>query len=185
VASTFKNQDDKLWTQDAVELFIDADGDGKEYIEIQASPAGVLFDSYLPGRRQNQNDWQSGARTATHVNGTLGKHGDEDRGFTTEIALPLAAARGREEEKVKRPVEPGRVWRINLFRMDLDEGKRQRASAWSAPLVGDFHVLDRFGELVFADAAGAFPAKPARTPVPPPATGSAKQKTGVTPPQAK
>ena len=157
VASSFSRQDDKLWTQDAVELFIDADGDGKDYVELQASPAGVLFDSYLPGHRQNQNDWQSGAKAATQVSGTLNKRGDEDRGFTTELVVPLAAAKGRAEKPLDSPA-PGRVWRINLFRMDLDQGKPQRASGWSPPLVGDFHALDRFGDLVFGDAAGSVPA---------------------------
>jgi cellulose/xylan binding protein with CBM9 domain len=160
VASSFTKQDDKLWTQDAVELFIDADGDGKDYVELEASPAGVIFDSYLPGHRQNQDDWKSGMRSATQVNGTLNKHGDVDRGFTTEIIVPLAAARGRATKDLKLPPAPGTVWRINLFRMDLDQGKPQQATAWSAPLVGDFHTLDRFGDLVFGDAAGAVPAAP-------------------------
>jgi hypothetical protein len=32
-------------------------------------------------------------------------------------------------------------------------------------MVGDFHALDRFGELVFADAAGNLPAPPPMSPV--------------------
>lgn len=157
VASSFKKQDDELWTQDAVELFIDADGDGKDYVELQASPAGVVFDSFLPAHRKNQNDWQSGVKTATHVDGTLGKRGDEDRGFTTEMAVPLSAAKGRSDKPLALPPKPGQAWRINLFRMDLDDKRPQQASAWSAPLVGDFHALDRFGELVFGDDKGAIP----------------------------
>lgn len=184
VASSFSTQDDKLWTQDAVELFIDADGDGGDYVELQASPAGVIFDSYLPGHRQNQNDWQSGARAATQVAGTLNKRGDEDRGFTTEFLVPLAAARGRSPKPLAPPV-PGTVWRVNLFRMDLDEGKPQRASAWSAPLVGDFHAVDRFGELAFGDAAGAMPAAAAAAsgqgPRPVPAIRTSGPKTTTAP----
>jgi len=167
VASSFSKQDDQLWTQDAVELFIDADGDGKDYVEVQASPAGVLFDSFLPAHRQNQNDWQSGAKSATQVNGTLSKHGDEDRGFTTELLVPLAAAKGRSDKPLPLPPKVGQVWRMNLFRMDLDEKRPQRASAWSPPLVGDFHALARFGQLVFGDAQGEVPTvAAAATPTP-------------------
>jgi hypothetical protein len=46
----------------------------------------------------------------------------------------------------------------------------QRAAGWSAPRVGDFHALDRFGRVVFVDpsaptaaAAPAPEAAPART----------------------
>ncbi|HEY5090180.1 MAG TPA: hypothetical protein VIK30_09425, partial [Polyangia bacterium] len=55
---------------------------------------------------------------------------------------------------------PGDVWRINMYRMDQPKGKPQQASGWLPPMVGDFHALDRFGELVFADADGKLPAPP-------------------------
>ena len=51
VWSTLTKPDDKLWTQEAVEMFIDADGDGKTYVELQANPKGAIFDSYLPAYR--------------------------------------------------------------------------------------------------------------------------------------
>ena len=44
------------------------------------------------------------------------------------------------------------------------EGKPPQASAWSPPLVGDFHALDKFGEIVFADEKGQVPATPAAAP---------------------
>ena len=44
--------------------------------------------------------------------------------------------------------------------MDVPQGKPQQASGWSPPMVGDFHALDRFGELVFGDAQGAVPPPP-------------------------
>jgi len=55
----------------------------------------------------------------------------------------------------------------------VPQGKPQQASGWSPPLVGDFHALDRFGELVFGDAEGAVPPPAeAKTPV------AAKEKSG-------
>jgi hypothetical protein len=44
--------------------------------------------------------------------------------------------------------------------MDQPKGKPQQAAGWSPPMVGDFHALDRFGELVFADADGRLPTPP-------------------------
>ena len=43
-------------------MFIDADGNGKTYVELQVTPKGTMFDSYLPAYRQNQNDWTSGMK---------------------------------------------------------------------------------------------------------------------------
>jgi hypothetical protein len=74
------------------------------------------------------------------------------------------------------PPTPGNVWRINMFRMDVPQGKPQQASGWSPPLIGDFHALDRFGELVFGDAEGAVP--PPAPPAEAKAPVAAKEKTG-------
>jgi hypothetical protein len=77
------------------------------------------------------------------------------------------------------PPVPGDVWRINMYRMDVPQGKPQQAAGWSPPMVGDFHVLDKFGELVFADAQGVVP------PVAPPAPAvSTQEKAGGPGPSA-
>jgi hypothetical protein len=44
-----------------------------------------------------------------------------------------------------------------MYRMDLPKGRPQQAAGWSPPMIGDFHALGRFGELVFADADGKVP----------------------------
>jgi hypothetical protein len=149
--------DDKLWTQEADEVMIDADGDGKTYIELQIAPNGTTFDSYLPEYRKNQNDWESGMKSAVKVDGTLNKRDDVDKGWTAEIALPLEAVKGRAEKGPQIPPKPGDLWRINLYRMDTPKGQAQVGSGWSPPLVGDFHKLDMFGELVFGDEKGVSP----------------------------
>jgi hypothetical protein len=46
---------------------------------------------------------------------------------------------------------------MNMFRLDSPKDKPQIAAGWSAPLVGDFHKLDRFGEIVFGDEKGEVP----------------------------
>ncbi len=163
------NRDDKLWTQEADEVMIDADGNGKTYIELQVSPSGALFDSYLPMYRKYEDlidpkrkpySWNSRAKWAVNIEGTLNKVGDEDKRWTTELALPLADVNGLDTVGAKIPPAFGDVWRINLYRMDsADEGKPQAAVGWSPPLVGDFHALDRFGEVLFGDEKGTVPPK--------------------------
>ena len=174
--SSLTKRDDKLWTQEAVELMIDANGDGKGYIELQVAPNGSIFDTYLPQYRKYEDSldpkkkpysWNSKVSAKVTVDGTLNKHDDKDKSWTVELALPLEDVKGMDTEAAtpKLPPSVGDVWRANMFRMDLPQGKGQQAAAWSPPLVGDFHVLDKFGELVFADDKGELaPPPPAAAP---------------------
>jgi hypothetical protein len=163
VWTTLTKRDEKLWTQEAVEIMIDANKDGKSYVEFQVAPNGNIFDTYLPEYRKYEDtldpkrkpyDWNSKMKAAVKVDGTLNKRNDQDKGWTVEIALPLSDANGLSTEPVKLPPAIGDSWRINMFRLDAPEGKPQQASAWSPPLVGDFHALDKFGEIVFGDDKG-------------------------------
>ena len=153
-------RDAKLWREEAVEIMLDADGNGRGYVELQVAPTGAVMDTYLPLYRQYEDtlepgrkpfDWDARLRAAVKVNGTLNARDDRDQGWTVEIALPLADAHGLSTENVKLPPRPGDTFRVNMFRMDAPKGKPQDASGWSAPLVGDFHALDRFGVLVFGE----------------------------------
>ena len=84
------------------------------------------------------------------------------------------------------PPQVGTVWRANFFRMDMPAGKPQSGTAWSPPLVGDFHALDKFGELAFGDETGKLPPPPAvARPLQPAPAGAPLQKAQmVAPPPA-
>jgi len=164
---TLTERDSKLWTQEMDEVMIDANGDGKGYIELQVAPNGTIFDTYLPTYRKYEDsldpkrkpyDWNSKMKVAVKVDGTLNKHEDQDKGWTVEMALPLADANGLDTHGVKVPPALGDKWRFNMFRMDSGKDpKVQTALGWSPPMMGDFHKLDRFGELVFVDEKGELP----------------------------
>jgi hypothetical protein len=165
VWSALTNRDDKLWTQEAVELMVDADKNGKTYVELQVAPNGNVFDTYLPSYRKYEDSidskkapysWNSKVNVKVNVDGTLNKHDDKDKGWTVELALPLADVKGMDAKVDLSRVPPlvGDTWRINMFRLDIPQGKSQQAMGWSPPLVGDFHALDRFGDLVFGDDKG-------------------------------
>jgi len=178
VWTDLSKRDDKLWTEEADELMIDADGNGRTYIELQVAPNGNIFDTYLPSPRRYEDSvdpklkpfsWNSKMIAKVHVDGTLNKRDDTDRSWSTELAIPLEDVKGMDDKSaVRLPPEPGDVWRINMYRMDVPKGKPQQAAGWSPPMVGDFHALGRFGELVFADADGK---------VSPPVAAAAKPAT--------
>jgi hypothetical protein len=164
VWSSLTKRDDKLWTQEADELMIDADGNGKTYVELQVAPNGTIFDTYLPTYRKYEDSldpkkaqysWNSKLQAKVAVDGTLNKREDTDKGWTVEMAIPLEDVKGLDKAStVKIPPAVGDKWRINMFRMDQPAKKPQQASGWSPPMVGDFHALDKFGDLVFGDEKG-------------------------------
>ena len=191
VWSSLTKRDDKLWTQEADELMIDADGNGKTYVELQVAPNGNVFDTYLPEYRKYEDSidpkkkpysWNSKMNVKVHVDGTLNKRDDQDKGWTVEMAIPLEDVRGMDKNAAKLPPTPGDIWRINMFRMDVPAGKQQQASGWSPPMVGDFHALDKFGDLVFGDEKGNVPAAGGRGPGRP--AGPAREGVGAKVPAA-
>ncbi|MBA3457255.1 MAG: hypothetical protein H0T42_29505 [Deltaproteobacteria bacterium] len=162
VFSEFQNQDDPLWKQDCVELFIDADGNRRGYVELQVSPNNVTFDSWFPGGRAAKGDeeWDSGMITAVKLN--------PGQGWDVEIAIPWAAVKGREDAmSVRLPPQVGDRWRLNVVRVDK---KKQgtgnpTASSWNRISYQDWHGLEKLLTVVFADQSGGVapgtPAKPA------------------------
>ena len=56
VSSPYKNHDDPLWKADAVEMFVDADGNRAGYIELQVNPHNTTFDSWFAGPRGSHGD---------------------------------------------------------------------------------------------------------------------------------
>jgi hypothetical protein len=158
---TYKKRDDPIYDQDAVEIFLDPDGDQKNYYELQVSPTGLIFDSFLPEYRKNQNDWSSTMEVAVQTDGTLNNKEDVDKSWTAEFAIPV------EDLKVEA-IKAGDTWKANFFRLDSAKAGR-KGYAWSAPRNNDFHNLERFGEILFAEKkAGEAPPEAAAPPEAPP-----------------
>jgi hypothetical protein len=151
VWTSYTHHDDPLYNQEVVEMFIDADGDGRTYNELEISPANVTFDAYFVERRKDLDKaitWESGMKTAVVVDGTLNNPSDRDKGWTVEAAIPIANLAAVPHV----PPRPGDEWRINLYRLDwYNDRKVNEGSAFSPLFVGDFHALQRFGWLEFAD----------------------------------
>ncbi len=151
IHTPYDKRDDPLYESEAVEIFIDADGDKDEYVELQAAPNDTHFDAaFKGGRRKNfDTSYNVNYTSKAVLDGTLNEHGDEDKGWISEWRIPIDELRD-----IPGPVAIGTEWKINLFRLDRirrgDKVVKNEASAWSSPYSGDFHNLDRFGTLVFA-----------------------------------
>jgi len=145
--STFTERDQHLWTEEVVEVFIQADPAHPSYIELEVNPLGTMIDIYLLDIRKplKYESWNSsGLRWAVDVRGTVdGKPGD--RGWSCEIALPLDDV----VTAPHNPPRPGDRWKANLYR--VERYPERKGLAWTPTRKPDFHLLSAFGEFVFSD----------------------------------
>jgi hypothetical protein len=130
-----------------VEVFLQADPDHPNYIELEVNPLDTMLDIYLIDIRKPipYESWNSsGLKWGVKIDGTVdGEPGD--RKWTCEIAFPLADA----ITAPNIPPRDGDRWKMNLYRV---ENKPEKAGlAWSPTLKPDFHVPQRFGDIIFRD----------------------------------
>jgi hypothetical protein len=173
VWSPFVKHDDHLWENDVVEVFVDADGNKRGYVELQVNPRNVTFDTWFAVGRPNRDDtFDSGMQTAVVVRGTLDDRDDGDSGWDVEIAIPMAAVKGKDAAmKVNVPPRLGDVWHLNVVRGEAPETGGKTAASWNRITCEDFHGLDRMLSVQFADVAGnvkegAAPVVPITVPTP-------------------
>lgn len=164
VQGTFTKHDSYIFHEDNdFEVFLDPDGDGLLYGELEMNALNTTWDLLLskPYRdRGNAIDaWEiDGLRTAVHVNGTINNPSDKDRGWTIEIAWPWKGIK----QIANCPVPPreGDQWRINFSRVEWDyqisEGKYVRPKkkpeanwVWSPQGAINMHLPERWGYLRF------------------------------------
>ncbi len=149
VWGTLLKKDEPIYNEDAVEIFIDANGDGKTYNELQVSPHNTNFDAAFIGRRSNLEEamkWESGMKSAVTVRGTIDNDSDQDEGWSAEMQIPL----DKLYEVPRLPPQKGDKWRFNLYRLEHIVRRQQIEGQSFSPLfVGDFHHLPRFGWLIF------------------------------------
>lgn len=141
----FLNDDDKLYTSEVVEIFLNAKDDQKLYNELEISPLNKIFDASFTGRRQGMNTgWSSGMTHAVQVRGTVNMGSDIDEGWTAEAAIPFANLSGLPN----LPPKVGERWRFNMFRLDHGRSVGEEGQAFSPVMIGDFHNLPKFGFLI-------------------------------------
>jgi hypothetical protein len=152
IHTPYLKRDDPIYESEAVEIFIDADGDQDDYIELQNAPNNVQFDAnFKGGRRKNFNiAYNNGYQTKVTIDGTLNNDQDIDKGWISEWKIPVA-----EINDAGGIIKAGDKWRVNLFRLDrlrrAGKVKGSEASAWSSPLSGDFHNIARMGTFIFVE----------------------------------
>lgn len=146
VAATMTKRDEHLWQEEVVEVFIDPDGDEKNYIELEVNPLGAFLDLFVltPVVPIPYESYNIPAKWAVKVDGTVQNSSDRDRGWSVELAVPLKEA----VTAPNLPPKDGDRWRLNLYR--IERKPKDQLIAWSPTLKPSFHTPSRFGEVTFS-----------------------------------
>ncbi len=163
IQSPYKKHDDPLYHADAVEVFIDPKGDGREWVELEVSPHNVVFDQlavltaepeYDAGgvltHQVLDRDWWTdlswnldGLRTAA---GRLQSKGNA--GWIVDLAVPAFPLLRRLGVKSFSPMK----LRVNLLRYETMAAKGKPVFIpmnWAPVMFGCPHISpDAMGTLV-------------------------------------
>ncbi len=159
------HRDDTVYHDNDFEVFIDPDGDGKNYFELEVNALGTVMDLFLPkpynqgGKAQMKWD-AKGLQLAVARYGTINHPGDTDTRWTVEMAIPWKALKGQ------KPPADGSSWRFNFSRVewaaDIQNGKYKKRRnpvngkflpeenwVWSPQGVVNMHIPSRWGTVRF------------------------------------
>ncbi|NLX15165.1 MAG: hypothetical protein GXY44_16165 [Phycisphaerales bacterium] len=150
-------RDAPIYNHEVVEVFIDDNGDGKTYIELEISPNNTVFDAYV--LNAGQGKWLKvfseeytceGMQTAVVVNGEVGDKRGSNPSNCTQWSVEIAIPFSQFAQGPNLPPSAGDQWRWNLYRIDRPaQAQDDEYTAWSPPGEINFHRPDKFGWLVF------------------------------------
>jgi hypothetical protein len=145
----FTQRDEYLWNEEVVEVFIDVDDVPETYVEIEVSPANIIFDSYIVDPENIDLPATAsfdlpGLKTGVNVKGTLNQREDVDNSWTVEMAIPFTDLTNAKTTQVG----PDTAIKLNFYRLDKNQGTDPMSYAWS-PTGKSFHKPSVFGELIF------------------------------------
>ena len=152
--ASLTEHDSIIYRDNDFEVFLDPDGDGKNYFEIEINAFGTVFDLMLDKPyRVGGNflmQWNCpGLKTAVCCTGTLNNASDCDSGWVVEMAIPRKAL----SLNFDNPLLSGKCWRVNFSRVQwLKKGRPEENWVWSPTGKIDMHMPDRWGYVFFSNA---------------------------------
>jgi hypothetical protein len=142
VWGTIREKNAVMFEDNDFEVFIDPDGDGRNYYELEINALGSIWELSLPkpygkGGKPVLGCNIPGLVSGVHVRGTINDPGDSDEGWSVEIALPWT---GLAQYNAGRPTppSPGDIWRVNFSRVqwrhEVVDGAYVRVPPHGTPL---------------------------------------------------
>lgn len=163
VWGTLTEHDAVIFADPDFEVFIDPDGDSRNYYEFEMNALNTGWDLLLPKPYKDggkaDNSWEiPGLKTAVRVRGTLNNAADTDEGWNVEIAIPWKVL--AEHSKQAAPPDEGDQWRVGFSHVEWEvtvrDGKYVKVPGqpeynwiWSPQGIIDMHRPERWGYVQF------------------------------------
>lgn len=153
IVANLTQRDTIIYHDNDFEVFIDPDGDGMNYFEIENNARGVIFDLMLDKAYRSGGNflvqWDCpGLKLAVSHDGTLNKQSDTDRSWTVEMAIPHKAL---ITNFYKQP-KGGDMWRLNFSRVQwLKKGGPEENWVWTPTGEIAMHMPNQWGFLQFSE----------------------------------
>lgn len=149
LVSTITADNEDLWHEDVVEIFLWTDETFPVYFEYELSPMNYELPILVPNNDGHFLGWlpwhyegDRKTRHATHVRGGKKESGATVSAWTAEIFIPYALLTPLPNV----PPKSATTWRANLYRIDHDQG----TTTFSWQKTGkSFHDYKKFGTFVF------------------------------------
>jgi hypothetical protein len=121
VWGTIRERNAVMFEDNDFELFLDPDGDGLNYYELEINALGTLWElsldrPYRDGGVPTSGCNIEGLKSAVHVRGSLNDPSDEDEGWSVELAIPWKGL-AIYNPGGSMPPRPGDTWRVNFSRV--------------------------------------------------------------------
>jgi len=140
-------RDSKIFnTDDCVEIFLDFDGDGKNYLEFGANPNGVFYDYHIICPKPVCGKWDSNPDfnlNSVSVKTTINR----DSLVKYSIILKIEELQFLPNSGFTMP-QKGTIWKANFFNINPSQ---KAYNSWSPTKSFGFHQPEFFGKLIFED----------------------------------
>lgn len=153
IKARLTQRDTIIYHDNDFEVFLDPDGDGQNYFEIETNARGTIFDLMLDKPYRSGGNFMvqwdcPGLKVAIHHEGTLNNPKDQDKAWTVEMAIPHKAL----TMNFTNPLKAGNTWRVNFSRVQWLKAEGPEENwVWMPTGKVDMHMPDRWGFVYFSD----------------------------------
>ncbi|MBA4057616.1 MAG: hypothetical protein C0490_23075 [Marivirga sp.] len=146
ITSTLKEDFADLYKEDVVEAFFWTDESTPLYFEYELSPLNYELAILVPNFGGDFFGWKpwhyDGPRKTRHATKVIKDDKGNPTSWVAEFFIPFALLKPLKNV----PPKSGTQWRMNMYRIDYDQGY----SSWTwQPVQTNFHDFERFGTIRF------------------------------------
>jgi hypothetical protein len=145
ITATLTSLHADIYREDVVEIFFWTDEKYPLYFEYELSPLNtelVLLVPNFNGKFLGWIPWHYQGDRLTQHKVSIIKTGQTVQGWVAGFFIPFTLL----EPLNHVPPKKGMKWRVNMYRIDYDQGS---TGWWWQPVKTNFHDIERFGTLLF------------------------------------